>query len=169
MSEKETLFSTKFKYVGILSFKSVYKFCYDWLVDETGMLLTETKYVEKLKGESRDLDLEWEGFTKFTDYFRFDIKVTMQILGLKEVEITKDGKKYKTNEGSFEMRVKGTLVRDWQGKFEKNGFQKFLRAIYEKWIIPTRVDQFEGKIIGDCDEFLGETKAFLALEGKVRH
>ncbi len=169
MAEKEVLYSTKFKYVGIMSFKDVYKFCYDWLVDETDLLMTETKYVEKIKGETKDLDVEWEGFRKLTDYFRFDIKVNMQILGLKEIEVTKNGKKTKMNEGSFEMRVKGTLVRDWQGSFEKNSFQKFLREIYDKWVIPSRIDQFEGKIIGDCDEFVGQAKSYLALEGKSRH
>ncbi len=169
MSEKEVLFSSKIKHKGIFTFASFYKFCYDWLVEETQLLMQETKYVEKITGDTKELDVEWEGFRKLTDYFRFDIKIVYQVLGLKQIEIVKDGKKIKTNEGQVEMKVKGTLVRDYQGKFETTGFQKFLRSIYEKWVIPSRIDQFEGRVIGDCDEFLGQAKAWLALEGKERH
>ena len=44
-----------------------------------------------------------------------------------------------------------------------------MRAIYEKWVIPSRIDEYGGKVIGDCDEFLGEVKSYLALEGQSRH
>ena len=169
MAEKETLFSSTLKHKGLFDFAKFYKFCYDWLAEETGLLLQENKYVEKLSGDTKEIDVEWSGFTKLTDYFRFDMKVNFKILGMKQVEIMKDGKKIKTNEGQIEMKVKGTLVRDWQGRFEKSPFQKFMREIYDKWVIPSRIDQMEGKVVGDSDEFLGEAKAWLALEGRERH
>lgn len=169
MSEKEVLFSSKIKHAGIFSFSAFYKFCYDWLVEETGLLMQETKYVEKIKGDTKEIDVEWEGFKKLTDYFKFEVKVKFKCLGLKEVEITQDGKKIKTNSGQVEMSIKSTLVRDWQGVYDKTSFQKFLREVYDKWIIPSRIDQFEGKIIGDSDEYLGQAKAWLALEGRERH
>jgi len=70
------------------------------------------------------------------------------------------------NKGAVEVGIKGTLVRDYKSKFEKTGFHKFLRAIYEKAVIAARVEQFEEKIIKDCDEFLAQSKAYLDLEGK---
>lgn len=169
MSEKEILFSSKVKHAGVFSFAAFYKFCYDWLVEETGLLLQETRYTEKIKGDVKEIDVEWEGFKKLTDYFKFEMKVKFKVLGLKEVQIKKGDATIKTNEGQVEVAVKSTLVRDWQGNFEKTSFQKFLREIYDKWVIPSRIDQLEGKIIGDSDEFLGEAKAWLALEGKSRH
>lgn len=169
MSEKETIFSSQLKYGGIFSFADFYKFCYDWLTEETGLFVQESKYVEKIKGDMKEVDVEWEGFTRLTDYFKFNMKVEFKILAMKEVEITQDGKKIKTNQGQLALKVKGILERDWQGKFEDSGFQKFIRAIYEKWVIPSRIDQFEGKVVGDSDEFLGQAKAWLSLEGKERH
>jgi hypothetical protein len=85
---------------------------------------------------------------------------------LKKVEIQKGDKKINTEEGEVKVKVTGTLIRDYQGKFDQSGFLKFLRAIYEKWVIPSRIDQFEDKVIGDCDEFLSQAKAYLDLEGK---
>jgi hypothetical protein len=70
------------------------------------------------------------------------------------------------NEGSVKLSTKGILVRDYKGKFEMSAFNKFLRSIYEKWVIPARIEEFKDKIARDCDEFLNQAKAYLDLEGK---
>jgi len=166
MAEKETIFESKMKNSGIFPFPEFYRFCYDWLIDETGVKVIEDKYVEKLKGDSKDIDIAWTGVKEITDYFKYEIKVTFRILGLKKVQITQNNVKVDTNEGSVEIKVKGNLIRDYKGKFEKTYIRKFLRSIYEKWIIPAQIEQYEANLIGKCDEFLEQAKAYLALEGK---
>ena len=130
MPEKDTIYSSKIKSVGIFSFTDFYKFCYDWLIDETGLTVKESKYVEKLSGDSKNIDIKWEGNKKLTDYFRFDMTIEFKIIGLTKVEINRGGEKIKTNEGSVEVKVKSELVRDYEGKFETGGYRKFLRGIY---------------------------------------
>ncbi len=166
MPEKDKLFSSKIKYSGLVNFEDFYKFCYDWLKDETGLNLAEDKYSEKISGDAKNLEIEWTGTKELTDYFKFEAKVSFRIIGLTNVEITQDGKKIKMNKGTIEITIKGTLLRDYKGKFEKTAVQKFLRGIYEKSVIPSRVEQFQDKIIGDCDEFLSQAKAYLDLIGK---
>lgn len=166
MAEKEQIFSSKVKYRGLFNFSDTYKFAYDWLSEEKGFDLAETAYKEKIKGDSKDIEIEWKGSSKATDYFKFEIKVEMKIMGLSDVEVVQDGKKMKTNNGEIEVKIKGTLIRDYNGKFETTATQKFMRSIYEKWVIPSRIEEYEGKLIGMCDEFLAQMKAFLDLTGK---
>ena len=166
MAEKDTIFSSEMKYVGIFSFRDFYKFCYDWIEEEIGIKMSEKKYEEKLATDSKGIIIEWEKSKKFTDYFKFEMKVKFTVRNMKEIEINQGGKKIKTNSGDIKIKVEGILVRDYEGKFEINAFNKFLRSIYEKWIITSRIEQFEDKIIGACDEFLGQAKAYLDLEGK---
>jgi hypothetical protein len=166
MAEQETIFSTKIKYAGIFLFKDFYNFCYDWLTDETGLFVGEDAYTEKLEGNAKNIEVQWTGTKKVTDYFKFKIVVNFRILGLTNVEISRDNTKTKANKGSVEIKVKGVLIRDYQGKFEIDAFRKFLRSTYEKWVIPARIDEFEGKLIEECDEFLTQAKAYLDLEGK---
>lgn len=166
MAEKDKLVSNKIKYNGILDFAEFYKFCYEWLRDETGLLLSEDKYAEKISGDSKNIDIEWTGIRDLTDYFRFEAKVVFRVIGLTNVEIMQGNKKIKTNKGNIELSIKGNLVRDYKSKFEKSAFQKFLRGIYEKSVIAARVEQFQEKIITDCDEFLAQAKAYLDLVGK---
>ncbi|MFH1311582.1 MAG: hypothetical protein ABIH65_04220 [Nanoarchaeota archaeon] len=166
MTEEETIFSSTVKYKGIFSFKDFYKFCYDWVKEEIGLDISENKYEEKLSGDSKNIVVEWEGEKNLTDYFRFEIKVKFEISGLKNVEVAVGGAKIKTNDGSAKINVKGILVRDYKDKFEMSAFNKFLRSIYEKWVITSRIKEYEDKVAGFCDEFLSQAKAYLDLEGK---
>ena len=166
MAEKETIFSSTIKYNGIFSFKDFYKFCYEWITEEMDMEISENKYEEKITGDSKNIVVEWAGEKKLTDYFRFDIKINFELMGLKNVEVAVGGTKVTTNNGSAKISVKGILVRDYEGKFEMSAFNKFLRSIYEKWVIVARIKEYEDKIAGACDEFLSQTKAYLDLEGK---
>lgn len=166
MAEKETVFSSSIKYRGIFSFKDFYKFCYDWLTEEVGLKIMENKYSEKLDGDSKNIDIKWECDKEITDYFRFDAKVSFEVFSLKKIEITNGGKKVETNQGTVKVKIEGILVRDYKGKFETSAFNKFLRGVYERWIIVSRVEEFKGKIMSDCDEFLLQGKAYLDLEGK---
>jgi hypothetical protein len=166
MAEKDKIFSSKIKYGGVFSFGDFYKFCFEWLRDEVGLDLIEEKYAEKLSGDSKNIDVEWSGSRKITDYFKMEVKVSFRIISLTNIEITDGNRKVKTNKGSVEVSIKGTLVKDYEGKFEKSAFQKMLRGIYEKTVIPSRVSEYEGKVMGDCDEFLAQAKAYLDLEGK---
>lgn len=166
MAEKETIFSSSVKYSGVFSFSEFYQFCHQWLKEEMGIDVKETKYEEKLKGNVKEIVVDWVGEKELTDYFRFDLKVSFEAKPLKNVEIEQSGAKVSTNEGSIKVAVKGTLTRDYNGKFEMTAFKKFLRSIYEKWVIKARIEEYEGKIVGMSDEFLRQAKSYLDLEGK---
>jgi hypothetical protein len=167
MSEKDKIFGSSIKLVGFTNWRSFYKFCHDWLMDETGLdWLQEEKYEETLNGNQKDIDVKWAGPKKLTDYFRIWMEIKFEIRNLEEVEINKDGEKIRTNKGRFKISVSGYLERDYQGKFERSAFEKFIRGIYERWVIPSRIDQFEGKIFSECDEFLNQAKAFMTMEGQ---
>jgi len=166
MPEKDTVFSSKIKNTGVFTFADFYQFCYRWLSEEEGFSVSEDSYSEKIAGEAKNIDVVWSGSKKVTDYFKHEIKVTFKVIGLANIETTQNGAKVKTNKGNVELGVKGTLVRDYLGKFEKTATQKFMRGVYERWIVPSRVNEYEDKLVGVCDEFLSQAKAWLDLEGK---
>ena len=167
MVEKDTVFSSKIRYTGIFSFSDFYNFCYSWLKEETGLeTFSETKYSEKLAGDSKTIEIIWNAHKDMTDFFRFETRLDFRITNLTKAEINQGGVKIQTNRGSVEMKMKGVLARDYKGKFEMSAFKKFLRSIYEKWVIPARIDEYQGKIAQECDEFLNQAKAYLDLEGK---
>ena len=166
MVERDTIFSSKTTYNGIFNFGEFYNFCYAWLNEEMGLIIMEKKYSEKLTGEAKLIEIKWEGFKEMTDYFKMEVKVDFRINNLTKVEMNQGGVKINTNRGSVEMKITGMLAKDYKGKFETSAFRKFLRSTYEKWVIPSRIEEFQGKIAQECDEYLNQVKAYLDLEGK---
>jgi len=163
MSEKDLIYETKIKHEGVFSFKDLYNFLYDFLAD-AGYFVIEEGYTEKIKAEGKDLEIKWKCTKKVTDYFRFEIKVSFRILRLVDIEISKDGKKIKTNKGEVEIKFSGSLERDYESKFEVTPVHKFLRAVYDKYIIKNKIEQMEDKLIGDVLNAANQTKAYLVLE-----
>jgi len=167
MAEEETVFSSKMSYTGIFSFKDFYKFCYDWVIDEINVgLFSEDKYSEKLAGDVKTIDVEWKGTKDLTDYFRERIQIVFAIKNMSQIKIKQEGVEIDTNKALVEVRVKGIMVKDYKGKFEMTGYKKFMRSVYEKYVIPAVLSELKLRISKDCDEFLGQAKAFLDLEGK---
>ncbi|MEK6898193.1 MAG: hypothetical protein AABX28_02430 [Nanoarchaeota archaeon] len=166
MAEKETVFSSKIVYKGVFDFKEFYLFCYNWLTGETGLDVMETKYEEKITGESKEVEIKWMGTKELTDYFKYEAEIITIIRGMTKVEVNQGGVKVDANKGRLEIKFKGILVRDYKGKFETTAFKKFLRGIYEKWVITSRIEELQGKVVTESDEFLSQAKAYLDMEGR---
>lgn len=166
--ESDEIYSSKIKYEGIFSFRELYQFCYNWLTEEDGLIVEEQEYSEKILGPAKELTVKWVGTKEVTDYFMYEIKVRFDVKNMTEVEINQGGAKVKSNKGILTIKAKANLLRDYDGKFESSGKMKIWRGMYEKWIISQRITEFEDKLSDITDEFLSQTKAFLALEGEEK-
>ena len=165
MSEKDEVFSGKVKHSGIFDFKELYRFCYVWLVDKEYQVI-EKEYTEKLGPTGKEVVIKWDAKRKISDYFRYVIKTEWRILNMKDAEVEMDGAKVTLNKGNTEIKAKAILEKDFESRWENSGFLKFLRGMYDKYLIRGRISDYEDKMLEEVDEYLAETKAFLALEGK---
>lgn len=165
MVEKDQIYAEKVKYTGIWDFKKIYRFVWDWFTD-AGYQITEKGYTEKIKPEGKELEIKWEAKRKISDYFRFVIKANWLILGMTEVEVQKEGAKVKMNKGYVEIKFVAILEKDYEHRWENNAFVKFLRGVYDRYIIKARIDKYEASLLGEVDEVIAQAKSFLAIEGK---
>lgn len=163
---KDTKFNSKIKYSGIFNFKDFYQFCFKWLKGEMDLKVVEEEYEEKIKGNTKELKIKWNCSSKVTEYFHYEVPVEFEIKNMLDVEVNQEGQKIKTNQGEIKVSVKGIIVSDPKGQFETDAKTKFFRGIYEKFIIPSRIKEYEDKLIEGCNEFLSQAKAFLDLEGR---
>lgn len=165
MVEKDAVFSGKIRHVGIFNFKEFYRFCYVWFIDKE-YWITEKNYTEKITQTGKEIEIEWNCLRKISDYFRFYINIKWRIVGMKDVEVEQNGKKIIMNKGDVEIRLSSILEKDYEHRWENNAFYKFLRTMYDRYLIRSRIEQYENKIYEEADEFLAQAKAFIALEGK---
>ena len=82
------------------------------------------------------------------------------------VEVEIDGVKQKMNKGQFEIAIKCVLIKDYEDRWTNHALVKFLRGVYDRYVIRERISQYEGKLMGEMEELIAECKAYLALTGK---
>lgn len=153
----------KVKDRSIFSLEELYKLLIRWF-ENYGYDFQEQEYRENDMGEGKKhLEIKWYAEKKIDDYFKYVMEINLFILGLESVEIEKDGVKHKTNRGEIEVRTKAYLLKDWQSKFEQSAFMKVFRDVYDKYIIRSRIEGYEGELYEETYKFLDEVKAFLNL------
>jgi len=165
MAEKEELIREKVEHSGIFDFKGFYRFAHSWLIEES-FGVVEEKYSEKVSGNSRNILFEWVASKRLSDYFKFEIKIEVEVEGLTDVEVEIDGERKKMNKGKVAGKVKGSLIKDPNSKWDTSPFSRFMRDVYNKYIIPGRVSSMEDLLKGNVTSFKEELKAFLELSGR---
>ncbi len=165
MAEKDKVFSGKIKQAGIFDFKEFYSFTYDWLSD-ADYDVKEKTYSEKVVADAKDIDIVWEASRKISDYFKFTLKLQWRILGMKKVKVKRETREVDMNSGVVEIKFSAVLVKDYEHKWEDRPVFKFLRGIYDRYIIKSRISDYEDKLMEELDELIAQCKSFLAIEAK---
>ena len=166
MGEKDTLIKEKLKYSGLGNLKDIYSFAHDWMRDEN-INVTEDLYTEKVRGDSKEIEIKWTGTRDLDDYFKMHVELKWRILDMTDVEVQINGKKKKMNQfRELSIEIKGLLEEDHQGKWGKSGFQKMLKETYTKHLIKERKGKREDLVKDTCKDLKEEIKAFLELTGK---
>jgi len=96
----------------------------------------------------------------------FQIILEWHILGMKDAEVEIDGKKVKTNKGEVEIVFKANIIKDYEKRWEDKPFWKFLRSVYEKYVIRETVDEYEDDLEDEVKEMISDIKGFLKIPGR---
>lgn len=165
MGEEKDVLKGSIKHKGLFNYADFYNFCYNWFKNEDYLLL-EKEYTEKVSSFGKEIVIKWASTKKISDYYQNLIDVKWHILGMTDAEVEENGKKIKTNKGEIKLEVSAKLKKDWEETWDKNPAWKFLRGIYDRYIMRTTEDEYEVKLIEKTEEFMEDAKAFLNLEGK---
>jgi hypothetical protein len=162
MAQKDMIYSGKVAQSGYWNYGEVYGMLYNWLKD-SGYNVAESSYKEKLVGNGKEINIEWEAGKKVTDYFQYKITLSWQIIGMKDAEVEMDGKKVKTNKGDLAISFKAFLVKDYESRWEDKPMWKFLRGVYEQYVIRKTVDGYAGGLDEEISDMISDLKAFLRI------
>ena len=162
MAQKKEVYKEKLKQTGHWKYTDVYNLAFTWLKDHQ-YNLQEDLYNEKLSTNGKEIIIAWTAGKKITDYFQFQIKIDWHILGMKDAEVEEAGKKIKTNKGEVEIAFKANIIKDYEKRWEDKPLWKFLRGVYEKYVIKETVDEFEDDLKNDIKDMIKEMKAFLRI------
>ena len=153
---------TKIKQTSTFNLDELYKMMYYWF-DRHGYVFKEKEYAEQRVQGSKILEIRWYAERKITDYIKFVVEIGIFCLGIKDVEIEKEGEKVKTQAGAVEMRFSAYLLKDYEGSWETNPITKFFRETYDKYIIGSKIEGYEDDLYDEAYLLMNDVKAFLNM------
>jgi len=154
----------KVVYKGLFDMSDLYKEIKSWLDnknygDENSDFKEET-YVERLKGDSKQIEVKWICEKDASDYSKNQIIITFFAVGLSEAEIDWKGKKIKTNQGEIEINISSNLITNAAGKWDQKSLMK---RMYEKMIVKDRIQDEMIELYNDTYSLQDTIKSFLEL------
>lgn len=161
MVEKDKVAGGKLVHSGLFNLKELYIFFKSWLEDQK-YDLSEKKYSEKIKAEGKEIEIQWTALREVNDYFSLSWNITFMAAGLTKQEVHG----IKLDKGTIEIKIEAFLEKDYESKWESHPFVKFLRDVYDRYIIRERIDDYSTQLIEEVDEAVTQLKTFLSLETK---
>lgn len=174
MSDEDEIAKVSIVYQDPFHLKNLYKLIKYWLEDNDYLSgLTTEKNMEVLYSEQvrlgnvKEYHIWWRT-EKNTDeaYFKFKIHVDFLGLGIKDVEVVKNDKKYKMQSGEITINVRGIIVteaNDPEGKWGENFILRNFRHWYkDKWY-RAKIEKFEDDLYEEVYKLQAVIKDYLEL------
>ncbi|MBW2992009.1 hypothetical protein KY345_02210 [Candidatus Woesearchaeota archaeon] len=144
MSKDYKLPALLVRYKGVLDLEGLYRVIVQWLKARR-YWFHETTYKHKVPSPfGAEEEIRFVGERKCTEYYKHQIMIYTHVWGQQEVEVIKEGKKQKLIKCKVEFRIQGTLITDYQGRFERNAFTRKLRDFMHKHLIKERLENIWG-------------------------
>jgi hypothetical protein len=164
MADNETIVpSLKIVHKGLFDMGDIYANIKHWLYlngyGEENRNFQEIKYVERIKGDAKQIESKWLARKEVTGYFANLFEITFFVIGMVDAETEREGKKVKAHSGQVTIGIKAILIKD-----KKSTWNPLLKSFYERFIIPDRLETYRGAIYGKAFALHDEIKAYLGIQ-----
>lgn len=138
---KITIFKNRVIQEGPFDISLIYKTLKDWF-EKHNYTYSELENTTNFKPKGAEIKIKMKGEREVTEYYKFTINIAFLILETEKVKV----KDKVMDQGKLEAREDVTLEMDYKKKFEKSKFAKFIRFIYNNYIIKGQIEhEYGGK------------------------
>ena len=156
--------SLKIAFKGIFDMTDLYKQMKFWLNNKNygdeNKDFKENVYVERLKGDSKQIEIKWITEKKVSDYFKNQIVITFFVVGLKDSETDWKGRKVKTNQGDIEINLSANLITNANGRWNNKSLMK---RFYDRFVVKDRIENYKIELYKDTYDLQNLIKSILEL------
>ena len=161
MPEKDYVASpVKIGYSGVLALNDLYKVMQNWFKLYKYKVKELDHKVSRGEGGS-DIYLKWAADKKMSDYLKFTIETEIFVNNMVEVESKKTKKKLARCD--LRVIVQGYIAKDIEDVWTGKAFLKFMREAYDRFVIGSKMEEYEKELLGDVRKFVNEVEAFIRV------
>lgn len=110
---------------------SIYKSIRSWL-NSREYEYNEDVYKDKVSDFGNELEVKMSGELYVTQFVKFSLKIEAKFYGVKEFESDYMGSKRKVNNGQFFILLSGSVVYDYNKKFNSDTSKFFLELLVKR-------------------------------------
>ncbi|MBS3172388.1 hypothetical protein J4438_02310 [Candidatus Woesearchaeota archaeon] len=136
-----------------------YKFLSSWF-EVNRYIFYETNYDDTRTDDKKSLKIKWNGSKDVDDYYRFSIKVTIELKNYEMIETEKE----KLVDGELKVELESTLILDYEEKWQNNPTMKFLRSTADKFFFSSKHEKYIKELRNDTYDVFDKIKSFLNLQ-----
>ena len=147
---------------AVFNFADLYRLLKSWF-NLHNYDFYEKEYIDVLKegGEKSD-SIKWEAERKVDDYVKFHIELRIKLADVEDVKL-KDNLVCK---GTCGIKFESFLEKDYDNRWERNSFIKFLRALYDHFILRPKLERYADELRQETYDVFDQAKSFLKLRGE---
>ena len=166
------------EYEDVFHMKTLYKRMYDFLVEEGWKAAEsdgddnnyETLYWErKNQSDGMDHHVWWRCFRvpEGNRYYRYFLKIDMQTLNMKKIEVMHKGQKFGTNKGDVIIRVESYVQIDYRDEWEKNSITNYFKEKFKERIYAQEIDAYKKDLYAATYRLNTLIKQYLQLKNPM--
>lgn len=143
-------------YEGVFDFKEILQVIKEFL-SRGNYDLDEKLYDTKVKGDFKNTIIIWAADRKVDDYNKCVVKIGINLSDYKEGHV--DG--VKVVDGKLKIGFNADVERDYDEKWKKSPTKKFIRAVYEKYIVEGKQSKIDSNLKTFVENLRKEIKQHL--------
>ena len=150
----------KLDYKGPFEFNALIRLINVFLF-ERGYDLKSDKDFEMNTKTGKQIEWQINPWKKISDYANFIPKIRILVQDMNKVEVIKDKKKVKVDNGRLILTIDGWIVFDYFNKWDEHPFFMFLRSLYDRFIYKVYTERFEQRFSYDMRQLYDRIEQFL--------
>jgi len=135
-------------YSGLFDLNAFYRYLMDWF-STNHFVPYEARNEEITTPHGKDIIIELLPYKKYTDYFKGIMKIEINFVGVKPVEVEKHKTKVKLNKGFVKIVIDGYLETDYEKYWETRATLFFFRLIFDKLFLKRYTSAYENTVKQD--------------------
>lgn len=170
--ERQEITSQQVTYKDVFSFSYLYKLTHEWIIDNGYAERGDEKFPEVFflqrdnPATGKEYWFRWrtkkepQGVSKL---FRYELDIDVHVLGLKEVEVAQQNKRFKADKGEVEVNVVGNLMIDYESAWEKHPILKKYKNFILYRLIKKKLEMHQLQVDKESKRFVDAIKTYLQL------
>ncbi|MBI2112651.1 hypothetical protein HYT52_03905 [Candidatus Woesearchaeota archaeon] len=163
MSEKFLVIDhLKISYTGLFNAAELYNLISSWFFGK-GWDWHEKVNMERITPDGKQIHQIFWPWKSVSNFYKIIMHIRVNMIDVKDVEVEKDGKKIRVNQGEVHITIDGYVLADRNDYWTDKPFTWWFTVMAQKYFFKSHYQKIETWIKGDVEDLNSRIKRYLNM------